>query len=108
MQYALDETARRREKQIAHNREHGITPETVKKNISTAFDHVYVQKEGMEETYTLHDSAVQALLHDSARLRKHIDALKKRMHAAAANLEFEEAARLRDEIKALEEEALGI
>jgi len=108
MQYALDETQRRREKQLAHNKKHGITPETVKKNISTAFDHMVEQKEQGAGTYTPYDSATQELLHTPAKLRKHIESLKKRMLTAAGDLEFEEAARLRDEVKALEGEELGL
>lgn len=58
------------------------------------------------------DSAVQAFLHEHgdnlAKLRKHIEAMRKKMLEAAENLEFEEAARLRDEIKQLEENELGL
>ncbi len=106
MQYAIDETNRRREKQMAHNAAHGITPETVKKNISSAFDHVYEQKE--HTVRTLHDSGVSDFIDKPAKLHKHIEGLKKRMLVAAENLEFEEAARLRDEVKRLEDLELGI
>ena len=108
MQYAIDETARRREKQVSFNEEHGITPQTVKKNVSKAFDHVLDQKEGGAKGRTLHDPAVQEMLHNPAKLHKHIEDLRKKMHAAAADLEFEEAARLRDEIKQLEDTELGV
>ncbi len=107
MQYAIDETMRRREKQMAHNAAHGITPQTVKKNVSKAFEHLYEQK-GATKPLIAADSAAQEVLHDPAKLRKYIEGLKKRMHAAAADLEFEEAARLRDEVKALEETELGV
>lgn len=117
MQYAIDETNRRREKQEAYNAEHGITPETVRKNIGSAFDHAIEQKaaeqqgQGTRKTkqgHTLHDSAQQELLHDPAKLAKHIEKLKKQMHTAAGNLEFEEAADLRDQIKTLEDKGLGL
>ncbi|MCB1782747.1 MAG: UvrB/UvrC motif-containing protein, partial [Alphaproteobacteria bacterium] len=113
MQYAIDETARRREKQLAYNAEHGITPESVRKGISSAFDHVYEQKESAADAvagpYGLHDRAGQeAFIHDPAKLHKHIEALRKKMLAAAGDLEFEEAARLRDEIRRLEEGELGL
>lgn len=103
MQYAIDETARRREKQIAYNEEHGITPETVKKNLS---DIVWQQDEGGQAT-GLHDID-QALLEDPAALRKAIDDKKAKMLKAAENLEFEEAAKLRDELKHLEDSELGL
>jgi len=103
MQYAIDETARRREKQIAYNEEHGITPETVKKNLS---DIVWQQDEGGQAT-SLHDID-QALLEDPAALRKAIDDKKAKMLKAAENLEFEEAAKLRDELKRLEDSELGL
>lgn len=116
MQYAIDETNRRREKQQAYNEEHGITPETVRKNIGSAFDQMIEQNAdkdaGRGKTarsgHTLHDSAEQALLHDPVKMAKHVDALKKQMHEAAGNLEFEEAARLRDEVKRLEDMGLGL
>ncbi len=106
MQYAIDETERRRKKQIAYNKEHGITPKSVKKALSNAFDHVYEQKS--EVSHTLHDSVVQEFFHNPAKMQKHIEGLKKKMHLAAGDLEFEEAARLRDEIKALEVKELGV
>ena len=117
MQYAIDETNRRREKQLAHNAEHGITPETVKKNISGAFDHVYEDKEdrvkaraaiGDYKWGVAADSADQEFMHDPAGLKKHIDKLKKNMLKAAENLEFEDAAKLRDEVKRLEDQELGL
>ncbi|MGH1402774.1 MAG: excinuclease ABC subunit UvrB, partial [Alphaproteobacteria bacterium] len=109
MQYAMDETVRRREKQIAHNEKHGITPQTVKKNVSDAFDHLYEKDKGRAKTAAaLQDDAISEFLHDPKKMRKHIDGLKKQMQTAAANLEFEEAARLRDEVKRLEEGELGI
>jgi len=108
MQYAIDETVRRREKQIAYNEEHNITPTTIIKNLSKAFDHVYEQKEGGAKGSKLHDDALQEFLHNPAKMKKHIEELRKKMHIAAGDLEFEEAARLRDEIKVLEDKALGV
>ena len=108
MQYAIDETNRRREKQIAHNKEHGITPESVKKAVSSAFDHVYEQKDKGKKALSLKEEEVMDFLHHPDKLRKHIEKLKKQMLTAAGDLEFEEAARLRDEIKALEDRELGV
>jgi excinuclease ABC subunit B len=106
MQYAIDETARRREKQVAFNEEHGITPTTIKRNITKAFDHMFEQKEPVYAFAA--DSALAEFLHEPAKMRKHIEGLRKQMHEAAGNLEFEDAARLRDEIKALEAAELQI
>ncbi|MGH1377485.1 MAG: excinuclease ABC subunit UvrB [Alphaproteobacteria bacterium] len=108
MQYAIDETKRRREKQIAHNEANGITPQSVKKALSTAFDHMYEQKDKPSGKREMGDSAVNDFIHNPAKMRKHIEGLKKRMLAAAGELEFEEAARLRDEIKTLEDRELGL
>lgn len=110
MQYAIDETVRRREKQVAHNEKHGITPKTVKKNVSDAFDHLYEQKDKgrAKAAAALMDEGMAEFLHNPAKMRKHIEKLKKQMIAAAGDLEFEEAARLRDEIKQLEDRELGV
>ncbi|MCK5385417.1 MAG: excinuclease ABC subunit UvrB, partial [Alphaproteobacteria bacterium] len=110
MQYAIDETERRREKQMAFNEVHGITPTTIKRNITKAFDHVFEQKSeaGAGGVHALHDSALQEFLHEPVKLHKHIEALRREMHEAAGNLEFEIAVKLRDEIKALEVKELGV
>ncbi len=107
MRYAIDETARRREKQIAYNKEHGITPRSVIKAASKAFDHVYEQKSATK-IVAMADSAASEFLHNPKKMRKHIEALKKQMLTAAADLEFEKAAKLRDDIKSLEDRELGI
>ncbi len=107
MQYAIDETARRREKQIAYNTEHNITPESIRKNISTVFDHMYAQKETVKIA-SLREEEVMDFLHHPDKMRKHIEKLKKEMLKAAGDLEFEVAAKLRDEIKALEEKEIGV
>lgn len=109
MQYAIDETDRRRAKQEAYNAEHGITPETVKKNLSNILGDAFEQGEKSSgKGYTVRDREQEALVSDPVLLRKTLDKMRKDMLKAAGDLEFEEAARLRDEIKQLEQAELGL
>ncbi|MBR0667822.1 excinuclease ABC subunit UvrB [Roseomonas hellenica] len=104
MKRALDETARRREKQIAWNTAHGITPTSIKRQIADVMQSVYEQDYVTVEAVE-GDSAAEFVGKD---LRSSIAELEKKMRAAAAELEFETAARLRDEIKRLEALELGL
>ncbi|MFW5833650.1 MAG: excinuclease ABC subunit UvrB [Pseudomonadota bacterium] len=100
---ALEETERRREKQLAYNAEHGITPQTIKRQIAQLLADV-AEKDYV--TVDIGDDAPASMA--GMNLQAHIGELEKRMKDAAANLEFEEAARLRDEIKRLEAGELGL
>jgi len=109
MKRAMEETSRRREKQVAYNTAHGITPESVKARISDILDSVYerdhvradisgVSGKGFADGGNLVGGNLQA----------HLNALEKQMRDAAADLDFEKAARLRDEIKRLKAAELAV
>jgi excinuclease ABC subunit B len=104
MERAMAETSRRREKQKAYNAAHGITPASVKKNISDIMGSMYERDHVVVDVGVAEEGAAFI----GHNIRAHIADLEKRMREAAGNLEFEEAARLRDEIKRLQATELAI
>ncbi len=109
MQRAMDETARRREKQMAYNEEHGITPESVKARISDILDSVYERDHVRADISGVSGKGFADGGHlVGNNLQAHLNALEKDMRNAAADLDFEKAARLRDEIKRLKAAELSV
>lgn len=104
MERAIGETNRRREKQVAYNLEHNITPVSVSKNISDILGSVYERDYVQEDISQFTDEGAMI----GNNLAIHIEHLEKRMQLAAGDLDFEEAARLRDEIKRLRQKELAI
>jgi len=102
MRAALDETARRREKQEKYNKEHNITPKTISKSV---FDEVKEKEEKTDKSRKFVYSKDGGVM-DAESLRKEIKALTKTMQKHAENLEFEQAAQIRDLIHALEDDLL--
>jgi len=103
MERAMAETERRRAKQIAYNEEHGITPATIKKNVEDVLAGLYAGDTDMARVTATVDKPMVG-----ANLQAHLDGLRDDMRKAAENLEFEEAARLRDEIQRLEAVDLAV
>ena len=104
LRFAIEETQRRREKQHAWNEAHGITPQSVRTHIGEAMSSVFEQD--YVTVAPVKDAGALELV--GRDLRSSIGELERRMRAAAADLEFETAARLRDEIKRLEALDLGL
>jgi len=100
MRLAMDETERRRNKQVLFNQAHGITPRSVHKRVKDLIDGVYNMETAQQQLKAVQTQARYEAMSE-AQLAKEIKSLEKQMHEAAKNLEFEKAAEYRDELKRL-------
>ena len=109
MRKAIDETERRRTKQIAHNLTQGITPRSIVKQVKDLIDGVYSEKSGREAEKLAQDALQRAKVEDMGEkdIAREIKRLEKLMLEHARNLEFEKAARVRDQLALLKTQAFG-
>ncbi|MCZ6805005.1 MAG: excinuclease ABC subunit UvrB [Proteobacteria bacterium] len=109
MQYAIDETNRRRQKQLEFNKKHGITPKGITKAITDIMEGAYIDKHSVTKTYqkVAEDTANYKSLSPEFLMKK-IKKLEEKMYQHARELEFEKAAKLRDEIRLLQINGLGL
>src|SRR5512133_3095680 len=109
MRKAIDETQRRRVKQVAHNLAQGITPRSIVKQVKDLIDGVYSEKAGKEAEKLERDAMQRAQVEDMSEkdISREIKRLEKLMMEHARNLEFEKAARVRDQLGILKEQAFG-
>ena len=109
MKKAIGETERRRIKQIAHNEANGITPRSIVKRVRDLIDGVYSEKAGKDVQRLEQESMQRAQVEDMSEkdVSREIKRLEKLMLEHARNLEFEQAARVRDQLSRLKEQAFG-
>ena len=108
MQRAIQETERRRQKQVAHNKRHGITPKTIEKAVADIMEGAYAAQKGQPARYAkVAEETIEYAAMTPKQLEKKIKALEDEMYQHAQNLEFEEAARLRDQIEHIRRSAFG-
>ena len=109
MKRAIDETQRRRTKQIAYNVEHGITPRSINKKVKDLIDGVYSSKAGAEMERLENDAMNRAKVEDMSEkdIAREIKRLEKLMMQHAKDLEFEKAANVRDQLHILKEQVFG-
>ncbi|HEU0186343.1 MAG TPA: UvrB/UvrC motif-containing protein, partial [Gallionellaceae bacterium] len=105
MRYAIDETERRRNKQLAHNEAHGITPLSVTKRIKDIIEGMY-EPDAARNQLKAAQAEAKYLAMSEKDVSREIRRLEKEMLHAAKNLEFERAASLRDQLKKLRETVL--
>jgi excinuclease ABC subunit B len=106
MKQAIGETERRRERQVAFNLEHGITPHSVMKEVRDLIDGVY-NPNGAKDDLKAAQAAAQVEVLSEKELGKRVKQLERQMLEHARNLEFEQAARVRDQLALLREQAFG-
>ena len=106
MQRAIEETTRRREKQLEHNAKHGITPTTIIKQVADIMEAAYPSPKGGRRRVAEEAASYESM--SPGQLLKKAAKLEKQMLRHARDLEFEEAARLRDEIRRIRQEGLGL
>jgi excinuclease ABC subunit B len=109
MARAIGETERRRTRQVAHNLQHGITPRSIVKEVRDLIDGVYSEKAGKEADRLERDAMQRAQVEEMSEkdVAREIKRLEKLMMEHARNLEFEKAARVRDQLAILKEQAFG-
>ena len=108
MRRAMDETRRRRHKQIDYNKQHGITPKTIKKAVADIMEGAYVSQKGQPGRYAkVAEETLEYAALTPKQLENKIKSLEDQMYQYAQNLEFEEAARVRDQIEHIRKVALG-
>ena len=109
MKKTIDETVRRRARQVAHNLAHGITPRSIVKEVRDLIDGVYSEKAGKEAERLERDAMQRAQVEDMSEkdISREIKRLEKLMMEHARNLEFEKAARVRDQLGILKAQAFG-
>ncbi|RJS91751.1 excinuclease ABC subunit UvrB [Salinisphaera sp. Q1T1-3] len=108
MRKALDETERRRAKQLAHNETHGITPQTIQKKVADVMRHGYEDYSEVKEKKKVAEVGADYAKMSATQLAKEIEKLEKQMFKHAENLEFEEAGKIRDQIGKIREHALEL
>ena len=101
MRRSIDETERRREKQQAHNLKHGITPQGINKNVTDIMDGTYIPGAKGKNRRAADKKGKYEAEMSTGDVWKHVAELEEKMFQAAKNLEFEEAAALRDQITRL-------
>ena len=109
MERAIGETERRRAKQMAYNEEHGITPVTIQKAVADIMEGAYATGAGGAKKFAaIAEEVAEYAGLSPDKLAKEIKKLEKQMHQHAQDLEFEEAAKLRDRIRVIQERNLGL
>lgn len=110
MQRAIDETNRRRAKQLTYNQEHNITPKGIIKSVADILEGAYVEAAPSRSKYfdKISEQTANYMALTPAQLAKKIKQLEQKMYQHAKNLEFEAAAKVRDELQVLQQSAMGL